>query len=647
MNLDSAKTHLSFIKVGDKMEYLTRHVHMYVLESGFLESQGKRVLKAVKHIAERHDELLVQTFIGKLRFKLPELHMGLQLSDFDKQRARVIAASLITQILIDNQSFQVDKRVESVTVEGHKKFHTRLYLQLGGSYEKDLLVGIEDEPGVVNQKEINGWKLKSFEKDFLRKVASVPFCLSEVCSKELLMKGYSLKVDWNNKVDKHGRTLCEDPIMRKKRYQKYADTIMDVVKHKSRFYLPAKYCDRKRMYYEAAVLEGMRPHGKLWETLMIDSAVAYELTEADERVLKHIIYVILHDRVSIDEANEKFSLEDLLNAETVDPMEQNNEEGFGEAILLNKAAQAIMDFRNGIPSRFMFGYDFTNSGLLMSGVSFHSGKMMQAGNIAGSDVVVDSHTAFGAAYDLALERKDIKKIHMGLMHGSALESIAQTISQILDTEVTVEDVKAYNEKAYGPAVQNIPFIAEWGTKVVGNKQTTLRWTMPDGFSACSRAYLKGVPVLVYVASSSHKDNYTSYVIVSDMPWVEDRNGFPVYGKEVTVGGVVYEVEQKKRGLFANITHAIDSFMLRHIGEAVLATGKPMLFKHDDFIAMPSSLTDIQIAAKHVFSSMFYENRYQAALDEIVYNSPYDLEPVELIMDDGEFKVWESENFLMP
>ena len=647
MNINTLETCAAFKKVEDQMEFLTQQVHSYVLESGFIETHHKVISKAIAGIAERSDEMLVQTFIGKLRHKLPKLRMGIELHEFDKKRAELIAAALITQVLIDNEAYPVEKKVESTTVNGRKKFHSRLYFKLGGSYEKDLLKGIEDKPGVVHQKEINGWKLKSVEKAFLRRVGSVPFCVSDVCTNELLLKGYSLKVDWNKTVDKRGKRLPEDPIIRRKRYQLYSDTIINQVQSKGAFYLPVKYCDRKRVYYEAATLEGIRPHGKLWETLMIDSAVEFDLTEEDESVLKHIIYTTFHGRVSVKEANEKFSLEDFFEAQSIDPMDQENEETFGEAILLNKAAQALKDFKQGVPSKCMFGYDFTNSGLLMSGVSFRSEKMMKAGNIGGEECVVDSHTAFGDAYELPLERSDVKKIHMGLMHGSALQSIANTISTTLGTAVSVDEVHAFNEKAYGAPVDNITRIAEWGTQVIGNEQSTLRWTLPDEFSACSRAYLKGVPVQVYSASASHKEGYTSYVVVSDMPWIEDKNGFPIYGKEVELGGHVYHVEQKKRGLFANMTHGNDAYMLRHVADAVLSSGRPLLLKHDDFIAPPSALGVVQFAAMEIFDEMFEDNLYQSAVDEIVINSPYDLEPIELLVGDGPNTIWESENFLMP
>ena len=651
MSIDTKKTLQAFEiladKMGDEMEFLTKHVHEYVLLSGFLETHEKSINKAVESIAGRFDELLVQAFAGKLRHKIPALRMGIKLNDFDKKRAPMIAAKLIVNILVDNGTYVVDKRVESQTVNNVKKFHTRLYIKLGGSYTKDLLKGIEDRPGVVHQKDVHGWKLSAVEKAFLRKVGSVPFCVSDVCTKELLMKMYTLKKDWDYKVDKNGRPLQEDPIMFKKRFNGYADTIMDQVAPLGAFYLSGKYCGRDRVYYEAARLPGLRPHGKLIETLMIDSAVPYDLTDEDARILRHIIYVTLRGRVSVDEANRLFSLEDLLDAQAINPMEQDDEESMGEAVLLNKCYKALQDYQNGVPSKYMFGYDFTNSGLLMSGVSFRSERMMEAGNIAGGLDVVDSHTAFGAAYDLDLNRKGIKKVHMGLMHGSAIMSIAKTIREITGSNTTESDVNGYNEKAYGAPVTNITSIAEWGTKIVGNLQSSLRWTMPDKFSACSRAYLKGVPVQVYAASASHKDGYTSDVIVSDMPWVEDKNGFPMYGKDTMVGGVMYKVEQKRRGLFANITHSIDAYMLRHITEAVLASGRPILLKHDDFIAPPGAYHHILEAARVTFTELFQDNLYQQAIDEIAEHSPYDIEPLELVMGHAECTVWESDNFLMP
>ena len=654
MDITPRSTLVAYRQVSEELGFLTNIVHTYVLESGFIQTHQKKLVKSIKKVSDRYDEMLLDEFIGRLRFKLPQLRMGIKLNDHEKERARLIAAGVIAHLLIDNDVFDLDLRMETQVIHGHKKFFTRQYLKLGGSFEKDIKAGIEDGPGVVRQHSIDSWKLNADEKAFLRTVGAVPFVVSEICTRELLLKGYSLKKDWNVKKDKNGRALSEDPIMKKKRIRNGGDIIIDELKPKKAFYLPAKYCGRDRVYYEAARLEGIRPHGKLWETLMLDSAVPYEVGPEGERVLKHIIYVLLHGKVSIEEANEKITMEDILDASSIDPLEQETEKSFGEAILLNKAYQALMDSVAGKPSRFMFGYDFTNSGLLMSGVSFRSEKMMQAANMAGGKKVVDSHTAFGAAYDLGtedhhvyLERDDVKKIHMGLMHGSMLESIAGTISELTQQDVSVEKVKSLNEKAYGKPVHNITRIADWGTKVIGNEQSTLRWTLPDGFHAASKAYFKGVPVLIYCASAKHKEGYTRHVVISDMPWMEDSSGFAVYGKDTYVGGKAYPVQQKRRGLFANITHSIDAYMLRQITRAVVAAGYPIMLKHDDFIVPPAAVGVVREAAKDVFYELFESNLYQKALDEIVEYSPYYPPRLECVLGDAANTVEESENFLMP
>lgn len=651
MNINYVETrnaYDAYIAKGGEMNHLTKLVHQHILHSGFVDSHSKQIMRSVEKITSSCDELLDHTFVAKLRYKLPPLRMGVKLGQFDQEYARLTASSLITQILIDNGFIEAEKRIEPTTIDGHKKFHTRWYLvRLGGSYEKDLLRGIEEKPGVVYQRDIKGWKLRAPEKALLRKVASIPFEVSSVCSKELLMKGYTLKTDWNRKVDKNGRPLKEDPIVRRNRYETYADTVMDEVATMPCFYLPMKYCDRDRMYYEASRLEGIRPHGKQWEVLMIDSAVSFDLTSDDEKVLKHLIYVTLHGRVSLEEAINKFSLEDLLEAQAADPFKAETEEDFGDAILLNKCYKALIDYQQGNTSKFMFGYDLTNSGLMMSGVSFKSPHMMMASNTGGSSTVHDSHTDFGKGFDVPLKRKDIKKIHMGLLHGSALKSIAKVIQQETEVECDEVMVRKFIHKAYGKSVDNITNIADWGTKIVGNEQSVLRWTMPDGFSACSRAHLKSVPILVYCASASHKEGYTSRLIVSDMPWVEDKNGYPIYSGDVQMGGMTYHVEAKKRGLFANMTHAIDAYVLRQVFEAVYSTGRPMLLKHDDYIVPPSAYFTVIETAKKAFNELFNNNLYQAACNEIAQHSPYDLEPLELVEGKAYNTVSQSANFLMP
>lgn len=654
MDINSSKTSAAYDHIAAKMEFLSSEVHNYVLRGDYLEKREKAITKAITKLAGGHKELLLQTFIGKLRFKLPQLHLGHQLGEYDMKRVPIIASALVTQVLLDNGSLTLREEVERIkSKSGETKFKKFLYVQLGGTPERDLYKGIQLEPGVVNQWSVGERRLTGAQREFLAKVASVPFKIWDGCTKPLLLKGYELKVDWNKKtyIDKRGveRPVSEDPICKHNRFGIYADKIVDHVKKFPRFYLSAKYDHRFREYYEAATLDGIRPHGKLWETLMIDAAEPRLVTAEDLEVLRHIIYVTIHGRVSVEQANKRFNMEDLFYAEAVDPMGAKTEKQFGEAILLNKAAEALHCYTSGELSGFLFGYDFTNSGLLMAGCSFKSTEMMRACNLAGLKTVTDSHSVFGKSFGLDLPRDEIKKIHTALLHGSTTKTLKNDLCVALGKEdaVTLQEVEIAIEKAYGPTVHNIDMIASWGGVAVGNKQSILRWRMPDGFIASSKAKMLGCPVHVYVASASHKEHYTDYVVVSDMPLVTDKNGYPIFDKHTMVKGMDYPVRTKKRGLFADITHSIDAYMLRNVTEDLLDAGFPVLLKHDDFIAPPGGHGTIRATAQRVFSELHGANLYQSALNDIAENSPYEVPVPTVILGKGKNKAMDSYNFLMP
>lgn len=650
MQIDYNKTLTAFNEVAPKMEHLTRAVHSYVLSDDYLGKPGKakQLSKAISKIADVNKELLIQSFIGKLRYKLPALHLDGKLTPFERERSRIIAACVVTNVLVDNGVFNVREDVEAITVNGEKKFKKFLYIQLGGEPVKDLYKGIHLEPGIVEQAAVGHWSLTADQRAFLAEVSSVPYRIWSGCTQELLLKGYSLKTDWNRKKDSNGKRLSEDPILKRNRYRIYAEKIVDHVKRFPKFYLSAKYDDRYRVYYDAAVLEGIRPHGKLWETLMIDAAEPFDLTEDDARVLKHLIYVTLHGRATIDNANKKITDTDLLVAAQRNPMHAETEKEFGETILLNKAAMALEQYKHGEQSSFMFGYDFTNSGLMMAGLSFHSKEMMKAANLGNHKTVYDSHNEFGKAFGLDLPRDRVKKMHTALLHGGTNRALLEQIEAVLgEGAYTLDQVQQANESAYGACVRNITAIADWGTIVAGNRQSVLRWTMPDGFKAASRAHMEGVPVRCYAASARHKEGYTTYVVVSNMPLVEDKNGFPIYDKDTHLDGVPYPVKVKKRGLFANLTHSIDAYVLRRVVEMLRQHKRPFLLKHDDYIVPPGAQYIVKHAAQDAFQTLYHINVYDKALDEIVEHSPYELEKPHLHMGTAKNTASVSENFIMP
>jgi len=652
MNIDYSKTLLAYRSYEGPMDFVTRLVHEHVLSDDYLGKKGKvkRLVIGLGKIEEQADkEMLLQSYVGKVRFKAPALYLEEKLDSFDTERAKIIAAGIITNVMLDNGTYGIREEIKRDDNTKERKFRKHLYIQLGDKKPaKDYYKGINLDAGVVNQTTVGSWFISKDQYEFLEQVGSVPYKIWEGCTEELLLKGYSLKTDWGKKKDSKGNRLSEDPILMRKRYATYADKIVNHVKRFPKFYLSAKYDDVWRVYYEAAGLDGARPHGKLWETLMIDSAEPFDLTGEDEKVLKHIIYVTLHGRISIDKANAKFSPTHYQTARSRNPIAATTEKEFGEAILLNKAATALRDYENGDPSTFMFGYDFTNSGLMMAGLSFHSKEMMKASNMGNHKTVFDSHTEFNNSYDLGLCRDDAKDLHTALLHGSTNMTLVKKIEELKgDGSITEDQVNDKNVKAYGDCVRNIATIADWGSIAVGNRQSTLRWSTPDNWKASSNAKMEGVPVRCYAASARHKEGYCQYIVVSSMPLVEDKNGYPIYDKDTELDGVRYPVSVKKRGLYARITHSADAYVLRCVVRALVNAKRPFLLKHDDYIVPPGAVSIVLQAAQEAFSVLYETNMYSKALDEIAEHSPYGIMVPTLHVGAAKNTASVSINFLSP
>jgi hypothetical protein len=633
---------------GGKVDFLVGVTVDYVFDV-LLTKKGKlkRVMHGIEKIAAKHEELLLASFIGKLRYKLPHLALGVDLDLFTTQEARLLGAATVTNCLLDAGVYELDERVETIEVNGEKKFKKELWIKLGGSYEADLYQGVHLEPGVVMTNHVNGWSLSEDEREFAQHISSVPFKIWDGCTVELLERRLELTPDWNKKVDSKGRKLREDRINRQRRKRKYADKIYNHMKRFPKFYLSGFYDGRKRSYYDASRLEGARPQGSLGEVLMIDSAKGFLLNEEDAEVLRHIIYVTLHGRKNLEQANAKFTACMQRIALHSDPMTATTLEEFDKLLLLRKAGEAYRDYLAGELNYSLFGLDFTNSGLMMAGVSFRSSEMMRAANLGALKTVHDSHTEFGKAFGLPLERDVVKKMHTALLHGGTERALKAEIEKATDLDISERQIRESNEVAYGVCVRNITKIADWGTMVVGNNQNILRWTMPDGWRASSEASMDNVPVRLTVPSARHKELYSTYVVTANMPLKQDGNGIPIYSADTVLDGKKYKVKVKKRGLYANITHSIDAFVLRTVVRALVDAEEPFLLKHDDFIVRPGARSIVIAAAQEAFRVLYERNVYQEALEEIAAHSPY--LPMVPHLDSGVARntASASENFLMP
>ena len=626
----------AFVLCHNDMDTFTRDVHKYFYGEYFSKHKD-RINYILSKTAETVDEVLLPTLAGKLRHKLPPVRVPGHPGDYREAAARQKIATIICHCLMDANTFP-SKIQHKRNAEG--RWETLTYLYLGGEPVKHLLAGLHFKPGVATQTRVEGWKLPSKQKTFLKRLSSMPFVLSDVATEDLIYFMYTLKDDWNKRVDKEGRKLKEDHNTKVARYESYSNLIMSLADEE--FYLEMKYSGSGRMFYRLQ-LEGIRPQGKLWETLMIDSAIPYHLADDQMTALKHMIYVTLTgDRVVPAVAAERFS-DDMINeAMSQDLYSSKTDEEAGEKLLLIKAGIALSKAMAGEPTEYLFGWDFTNSGLIMAGLSFHSEEMMNAGNIHTREDVVDMHTEFGERFNLGVSRKEVKKIHMPLLHGASLNGIAKAVNKVADEPITKAEVMSKMEDAYGPCARNLIDIADWGVSILHNEQTKFSWTMPDGFRATHKAYFQSVPMTVTVASADEKhakSHRTTHTMICDMPYAMDATGRPL----VKVEGRAPKV----RGLYATITHSLDSYVLRRVADNLLMTGLPFLLKHDDYMVHPTCFEVVEFQSKQAFNDLYETNMYSAAMEEIAEHAKSKPPVPGLVRGNAANCIDDAKAYLMP
>jgi len=642
----------AFEVVRPKMkDLLTLRVHEALLLGHFLNKYNNYLRKTLGKLEVTSNDVLLASFIGKLAVRMPLVVEG-KWDDFQKQQQKFLAASLLINILVDSGEYVLEERIKEVDPSSNygKPYRKDLFLIFDGvEPKKELLRGLETRSGVYYQDKVGSIKLSAEFKGVLHDVGSMAFKLSDVASEELILHGYKLSKNYVSSGDGRG----EDPTLKRERYKSYAALIMNDVAALDKFYLPMKYDSRSRMYYEFQ-LEGMRPQGHLWETLMIDAYEPQILSRSAVNHLKHIIYVTRYGRCSLDQALYGWTNSDWVWANNRDPLKATTEKEFGEFILVNKAVQAVADAVDGTPSHYMFGKDLTNSGLMMAGSCFKSAKMLKMANLIQLKTVHDSHTDMQKSYGLDhLTRKDMKKISNPMLHGASIGSMVKNVQLALrengesdDTvdTITKDFVIGKNHEAFGLEVDNIFTISSWGASAVSNTQTELYWTTPDGFKAYHRAHMKYCPVVIHTATASVKACFRETKLVSDMPLKQQANGRPLHDKSFIANGSKHAVEVSKTGLHANLTHSFDATLLRRVVNRVVSKGEVCLLKHDDYMVFPDMYDDIIEIGQVFFKEAASVNFYEVAMKDIASNGSTPPIP-DLVI--GDCEVEDSVNYLMP
>lgn len=639
---------------GDNLQLVPRVAHEQVLETTWLEDNSKKLARIYLKFMHKYDKLAIESFEGKLELKLPAVKYPEGMSNGDKAMVRHTVAALFIELLIDNGMLVTETKL---TGKGKfTKVRTNVLFN-GVGEEHDLLEGICVEPGEMIQTHVGHQRLSSDFKWMLSRIGSMAFKISDDFTVDMLQHGFKLSAEYNSE-SRH-----EKRVRRKFRHDTANVAAFNRLKHMSRFYMPMFFDDRGRLYYYFSRLFGVRPQGKLWETTAIDRYEPKLLDESAVKHIKHIIYTILHGKFSVDHAVRHFKASHWGYAATIDPMEvevpdvpykgnerayRKAEQEFGERILLNKCAKALQMAENGEPCPYMFGKDLTNSGLIMAANSFRSEKMLRGANMLGLKKVADSHMQFGMAHKIEhLPRVEIKDIHTPLLHGSSVHTIVKKIQEHIDNpdDFNDQNVHEHNIDAYGVEVDNIDMIAEWGECVVSNHRNILKWKTPDGFPACHKAVMERTPFSVYAASTRVKSKpFKEYKLMATMPVMFDAKHQPVYGRENTTAMSDKGVNVKTRGLFANMTHSIDAYLLRWLINTLLEMDEVFLLKHDDYIISPDMFDVVIEVCQEFFSQLQEKNLYQDALEQIA--EKLQCKAPKLYVGDAPNKVAESYNFLM-
>jgi hypothetical protein len=567
------------------------------------ESTVNRLIEDARDAFSSKEWTLESMVIGQLSVRLSWVKLELT-NLYQLERARTTIASQIIQYLQDMSVLNSKTDMKTSIINNKKE--RRLYrflkttMDVNERREKNSLPS--REPGVLPSKRSNGdvsgrgTKFNSTVKSFLTDYSSQPFRLVDLSEDEL--KTYiSTRKDFMSESN-------ESKILKGMRFNDYVSTYRNLVGE--RIYHPVKLDKRGRLI-GTTTQALMNTYGDHFETSTWELADAEVINEDGYNALVFAAVTIVDGRTSKKKAQSVFAKEKFRIYQSLDSM----------GLYEQRLRQALNDYNTKTPSHFLLGFDCTNGGLQHMGVSFHDKLMMKMGNLSSLATPQDSHKGLRdhihdtLGYDL--DRKRVKKLNTEFLHGSSYKSVADHLSAIIiedldvEVEISEEQMRSIFSGLLGATADNIETIASLGSMLYDEQNLSLRWSMPDGFIAQSTSYMKGSIVKCFVEDSSSKKGYRQLKVARDMP-------------SNYLNGEVIDVE-RTRGLFANITHSIDSYTLRELKRR---TNFVMMTKHDNFFTHPNNSNKTSEVYLEIMTENFDKKLYENALLDIVNNhSNYD------------------------
>jgi len=606
------------------------------------EESAKAIEELIKGgaVADAHsflntliDEILYSEAVAKLSYKLGNGYPSLEgLDAHNKEMRKVYLASVLMTILEGEKIIKVE--VNKKIIDGEWKISKTVLPYKVASALKILTQGANIEPTITKKRIVakigaKSIKLPSKLRKQAKKIGEQGFKLidtpREIFEKYLNLSNTFTKIDFTSKITKN----------------MYKNKLLDGINHlRSRCnFLDVWYDSRLRMYYSLNQLEGVRPQGKLFEVCQWELPIGEVITESGIKHIKHAIVNLLDGRLSLDKANKVFSISHLIRLKRLanSILNATSQDKMGEAMYAERLYIAYSDYVKGRPSKVLIGKDFTSSGPGIAGVSFRSSVLADAANWNGGEEANDLHMMVADALGVK-DRTAAKKVNAPIFHGSTYKAAADSINEYLkEDKFTPSDIEKLLVNKFGEAINNIPAIASWGGNSAINKENpSLSWKSLDGLPCQSTAYYEGYEIVM--------DTYNVFTgkmvqttIRRDMPVLFDNNG------EIYQDKGAYRL-LKKRGLFANITHSVDSWMLREIQKAVNFRG---IWKHDDFIVHPNDMDKVIDIARRCMLEVYDVNPYLDVMVQIesVVNSG--CMPKLYSGDLKEENIEKSVNFLMP
>lgn len=581
-----------------------------------------RLLNSVSAFDQYEEVVLGQL---ALKVQLP----ALPLASFYYERVKVyVAFNLLEALKSLDMVNHREELVKETNEAGKPIYRTRRRLSFGfEDIESTYIHGLSEVPGTVLQKRFKvraggkALKLNKAEKDILRMAGSFKLRMIDI-PRETFINYCKAEQDYINvelgKVkDANGR-IVYDRIIANAGINQQADKY-ELIKQLDYFYLPMWMDYRTRLYYEFSE-QYMAPSQAKW---LYEAADPVKVTDQFRDDMKYSAVVIVDGRMSHDEAVAKYnSNPDYYQAklrETVYTTREGkngmdiNVISYKETIYNQRLADAILADE----TRFLLGEDATNGGLQHGGIGFRSPSMMIPANVGGAPTQMDSHQTVADAFGLS--RDDAKAINQQLLHGASLSGMAKRMG------MSYSDMKKFVINAYGHEVLNIQLIADWGTMIHNNDNTSLMWTTRDGMRAQSLAYTTSTPITVYALSETNKSGYSQIKIHKEMPLILDATGKPIYGKLSDSLGLSDKAskamgnEVKLRGTYANITHSIDATALRDVIRGLHAAGvKAALFIHDNFF-VNERMDIVRHSYKAALLAEFEFSGYASAIADIKAN----------------------------